>query len=164
MLSGPYARWMFAWETRLTTRDTNRIVRPLEWGFDWLDEFAPACPGQTGACPEPLDRMIAANEDIVRRADEFFGYTPPADFRVERRHPELYPTNVRPETLAMDAEMKRAAEAGELAPADFLRFTSPVRTQYPENDQVNARWYPAPEEKLAARRKAGQPLQAIAVM
>jgi len=157
---------MFAWETRLTTRDTNRIVRPLEWGFDWLAEFAPPCPATaTGdTCPEPLDRMIAANEDIVRRADEFFGYQPPADFRLERRHPELYPTNVRPETLAMDAEMKRAAEAGELTPGDFLRFTSPVRTQYAENDQVNARWYPAPPEKLAARRQRGEPLQAIIVM
>ena len=171
MLSGLYARWMFAWETRLTTRDTNRIVRPLEWGFDWLDQFAPSCPSaQTAgnesdsACPSAFDRMVAANEDIVRRPDEFFGYTTPRDFRLERRHPELYPTNVRPETLAMNAEMQRAAERGELAPADFLRFTSPVRTQYPENDQVNARWYPAPEEKLAERRKRGEPPQAIVVM
>jgi len=161
---------MFAWETRLTTRDTNRIVRPLESGFDWLDQFAPPCPADAAgaetqsACPSAFDRMVAANEDIVRRPDEFFGYTTPRDFRLERRHPELYPTNVRPETLAMNAEMQRAAERGELAPADFLRFTSPVRTQYPENDQVDARWYPAPEEKLAERRKRGEPPQAIVVM
>ena len=199
MPSGPYARWMFAWETRLTTRDTNRIVRPLEWGFDWLGEFAPSeglasaakaafsegdgygihsgslrtgsdpvslsKPASAAVCAaSDLDRMIAANEDIVRRSDEFFGYETPADFRIERRHPELYPTNVRPETLAMDAEMKRAAERGEIAEAEFLRFTSPVRTQYPENDQVNARWYPAPAEKIAARRRRGEPLQAIVVM
>ena len=30
---------MYRWETALTTRDTNRIVRPVEWGFDWLQEF-----------------------------------------------------------------------------------------------------------------------------
>ena len=30
-----YQKWMYAWETRLTTRDTNRVVRPLEWGMDW---------------------------------------------------------------------------------------------------------------------------------
>ena len=29
----------------------------------------------------------------------------------------------------------------------FLRFTSPVRTEYPENDQVNARWYDAGKTK-----------------
>jgi dienelactone hydrolase len=55
--------------------------------------------------------------------------------------------------------MKRAAEAGELAPAEFLRFTSPVRTPHPENDQVNARWYPAP-----AAKQRGKPKQALIVM
>src|SRR5438105_758116 len=170
MLSGLYARWMYAWETALTTRDTNRIVRPLEWGFDWLEEFAPPCPREAGLeaypapCPAPVDRMIAANEEIVRLSDEFFGYETPTDFRLEMRHPELFPTNVRPETLAEERELRRQAEAGELEEAEFLRFTSPVRTQYPENDQVNARWYPAPADKLARRRKAGQPLQAIVVM
>ncbi len=156
-----YAKWMWSWETDLTTRDTNRIVRPLEWGFDWVSEFAGPCPGQagTGACPEPKQRMIALNEEIIRRSDEFFGYTTPTDFRLETRHPELFPTNVRPETLAQDAEMKRQAAAGELATAEFLRFTSPVHTCYPENDQVNARWYPAPAEK-----QLGKPKQAIIIM
>jgi len=42
MLSRLYAKWMFSWETALTTRDTNRIVRPLEWGFDWLAQFLAA--------------------------------------------------------------------------------------------------------------------------
>jgi hypothetical protein len=41
MLSKLYAKWMYTWETALTTRDTNRIVRPLEWGFDWLKDFSP---------------------------------------------------------------------------------------------------------------------------
>ena len=36
MLKELYARWMYRWETRLTMRDENRVVRPLEWGFDWL--------------------------------------------------------------------------------------------------------------------------------
>jgi dienelactone hydrolase len=108
--------------------------------------------------------MIAVNEDIVRRSDEFFAYTTPTDFRLEERHPELFPTNVRPETLAQDAEMKRQAAAGELEKAEFLRFTSAVRTPYPENDQVNARWYPAPAEKLRERERQGKPKQALIVM
>ncbi len=37
-----YARWMYAWETRLTTRDENRVVRPLEWGFEWIAPFLEA--------------------------------------------------------------------------------------------------------------------------
>src|SRR5580692_6830430 len=155
MPSGLYAKWMTAWETDLTTRDTNRVVRPLEWGFDWLEDFAAPDP----ALPTDLERMVALNEEIVRRSDEFFGYTTPQDFRLEQRHPELFPTNVRPETLAQEAEMKRAAADGDLDPAEFLRFTSAVRTPYPENDQVNARWYPA-----AAADQAGKPKQAIIVM
>ena len=30
-----YEKWMYAWETRLTTRDTNRVVRPFDWGVEW---------------------------------------------------------------------------------------------------------------------------------
>jgi dienelactone hydrolase len=104
--------------------------------------------------------MIALNLEIARRSDDFFNYTTPTDFRLEERHPQLFPTNVRPETRAQEAEMKRAAVAGELAKAQFLRFTSPVRTRYPENDQVNARWYPASAEK----QKTGRPKQALIVM
>ena len=158
MLSKLYAKWMYAWETALTTRDTNRIVRPLEWGFDWLQDFSPMA---VAAAPHlsDYDRMIAINADIVARADEFFGYQIPTDFRLEARHPQLFPTNVRPETLQEDAEIKRQAETGELDVAEFLRFTSPVRTRYPENDTVNARWYPAHSET-----QNGKPKQAMIVM
>ncbi|WP_348269846.1 alpha/beta hydrolase family protein [Edaphobacter paludis] len=158
-----YAKWMYDWEYALTTRDTNRIVRPVEWGFDWLGDFsqiaATAAATEQAASTDTLAQMIAVNQDIVARADEFFGYETPNDFRLEARHPQLFPTNVRPETLAQDAELKRKADAGELPAADFLRFTSAVRTRYPENDVVNARWYPA-----AAEKQVGKPKQAIIVM
>ncbi len=158
MLSRLYAKWMYAWETALTTRDTNRIVRPLEWGFDWLDDFSPMAV----AAPPHLsdyERMSAINADIVARAGEFYSYTTPTDFRLEARHPQLFPTNVRPETLQEDAEIKRQAETGELDAAEFLRFTSPLRTRYPENDTVNARWFPAHPET-----QNGKPKQAMIVM
>lgn len=165
MLSNLYRNWMFSWETALTTRDENRIVRPLEWGFDWLEEFAAAA-----GLREEVERarrdpaaaesaMIALNEAIVRDSDAFYGYQRPADFRLEQRAPQLFPTNVRPETLERDAALKRLAREGKLPPAQFLRFTSPVRTPYPENDQVNARWFPASEEKMRGKLR-----QAMIVM
>ncbi len=157
MLSRLYAKWMTSWETALTFKDSNRIVRPLEWGFDWLSGFLPDLD-ERSAVPD-LDRMIAANDEIVRRSDEFFGYQTPTDFRLEDRHPLLFPTNVRPETLSEEAEVRRRAAAGEVGKARFLRFTSPVRSQYPENDAVNARWYPASSES-----QEGRPKQAIIVM
>jgi hypothetical protein len=164
MLRELYARWMFRWETALTTRDTNRIVRPLEWGFDWLEDFA----RPRGLMPEatmdssPQDseaKLLAISDAILRNREAFYGYARPTDFRLEERHPQLFPTNVRPETLRRDAQLRAAASLGRGKKAHFLRFTSPVRTQYPENDLVNARWYPAPPEK-----QADKPKQAIIVM
>ena len=164
MLGKLYARWMFAWETALTTRDTNRVVRPVEWGFDWLEDFA----RPRGLMPDPAvehdpiaaeDALHAINCAILEDPEGFYNYKCPVDFRLEERHPQLFPTNVRPETLRHDARVRADAEAGRAKKAQFLRFTSPIRTQYPENDLVNARWYPAPVSP-----NSGAPRQAIVVM
>ncbi len=167
MLRKAYARWMYRWETRLTTRDENRVVRPLEWGFEWIAPFLES-NGLGSAIPEDADRLDAAsaeaaltriNQLLIRHSDKFFGYQKPTDFRLEERHPELFPTNVRPETLAQAEDLRKRAQAGRLPRAQFLRFTSPERTSYPENDLVNARWFPAPPHKDPAR-----PKQAIVVL
>jgi hypothetical protein len=166
MLAKWYADWMIRWETALTTRDTNRVVRPLEWGFDWLADFSELAAeshrldmaGELTTA-DALDRMMRVNEEIVARNAEFYGYAVPRDFRLEHRHPELFPTNVRPETLAQDRQLKDDAASGKLDKAEFLRFTSPVHSKYPENDAVNARWYPEPTHKDPKRKK-----QAIVVM
>ena len=167
MKTGWYARWMYKWETRLTTRDENRIVRPLEWGFEWLAPFLES-HGFASAIPTPeIERdpaaaeaaMVRINQLLIRHSDQYFGYERPTDFRLEERYPELFPTTVRPETLAQDAALRELAEQGKIPKAQFLRFTSPERTPYPENDLVNARWYPAPEHKDPRR-----PRQAIIVM
>src|ERR1700677_2556944 len=155
MLKQRYARWMYEWETRLTTRDENRVVRPLEWGFEWIEPFlethgfgARVRGAENARDPAAAEAaMVRINELLIRHGDKFFGYEPPADYRLEERHPELYPTNVRPETLAQEAAIRQQAADGKLAPAQFLRFTSPERSPYPENDQVDTRWYPAPAHK-----------------
>jgi hypothetical protein len=167
MLKERYARWMYDWETRLTTRDENRVVRPLEWGFEWIEPFlrdqgfGDAVPGPE-IVSEPAAAeaaMVRVNQLLIRHSDTFFGYKKPTDYRLEERYPELFPTNVRPETLAQDAALKQQAVDGKIPTAQFLRFTSPERTPYPENDLVNARWYPAPAHKDPKR-----PKQAIVVL
>jgi len=126
-----YEKWMHAWETRLTSRDTNRVVRALEWGIDWAKRW----PLVNGNCPqaaqdyEPFLHQL--NDEIVARSDEFFAYTTPSDFRLEKRKIELFPTG---------SNAKEKAPKGD---GLFLRFTSPVRTPFPQNDLVNARWFPA---------------------
>jgi dienelactone hydrolase len=165
MLKKRYARWMYDWEYRLTTRDENRVVRPLEWGFEWIEPFMEA-HGLGAAVPERVGddaaaetAMMRVNQALIWHSDTFFGYEAPTDFRLEERHPMLFPTNVRPETLAQEAELRAMAEAGKMEKAQFLRFTSPERTSYPENDMVNARWYEAPAHKDPKR-----PKQAIVVL
>ena len=121
---------MHAWETRLTTRDTNRVVRPLEWGIDWARRWPLVngnCPQREQDCEPFLHRL---NTEIVARSEEFFGYDTPCDFRLEKRRIEVFPTG--------------SNSAGRAPKGDglFLRFTSPVRTPYPRNDLVNARWFP----------------------
>ena len=165
MLGKLYAKWMFAWETVLTTRDQNRVERPLEWGFEYLAEFGGDAAAARIAAGEitPLDAMVELNQRIAETPHSFFDYTTPTDFRIEMRHPELHPTNVRPETLEQEREYQRQAEVGELRKEPFLRFTSAVRTPYPENDVVNARWY-----ESAGNREQGtgirKPKQAMIVM
>jgi hypothetical protein len=169
MVSRLYAKWMYAWETALTTRDSNRVERPLEWGFDHLKDFggdeaiARVERGEVSA----LEAMVALNDRIVATPHSFFDYTTPTDFRLEEHFPELYPTNVRPETLEQEREWKRQAKVGELRPERYLRFTSAMTTPYPENDVVNARWYPAKqraEGRQGEGREKPRPKQAMIVM
>ncbi len=81
MLGKLYARWMYRWETALTTRDTNRIVRPVEWGFEWLQEFAQShgfslvlalrrtTPRGSGRCCELNDFILHHRARVFRLPD-----------------------------------------------------------------------------------------------
>ncbi len=127
---------MYDWEHRLTSVDNNRVVRPLEWGLDWTQNW-PCCngwhPGQE--TENPAKFLIDFNRRIVASSDEFYSYVQPADFRLQTREVKVFSTREIPDPK-LEAKVKGTF-------AEFLRFTSPVRTRYPENDLVNARWFPA---------------------
>ena len=76
-MTGFYARWIDGWERKLATRDTNRVVRPFEWGTDWLARLGfPACPAEAnGASAECLSRFA---DEAVENSDRFFAYQPSA--------------------------------------------------------------------------------------
>jgi hypothetical protein len=148
---------MFAWETHLTTRDTNRIVRPLEWGIEWTRSW-PQVNGSFSSTPNELghadsERYFSElNRRIVSDSDRFFSYEIPSDFRLEERLPKLFPTNMRQQKQL--EKLEKMSRTGKLKSAQFLRFTSPVRTPYPENDVVNARWFPAFDRQGRPSKKA----------
>jgi dienelactone hydrolase len=135
-----YAEWMYDWETRLTSVDNNRVVRPLDWGLDWTHGW----PGRNGgvsregggqSSPELLDYFSRFNDRIIRESDDFYSYARPTDFRLERREVKVFSTREVPDP--------RLEEKVRGTHAEFLRFTSPVVTPFPENNLVNARWFPS---------------------
>lgn len=131
-----YSRWMNNWETRLTQVDNNRVVRPLEWGIDWTRDW----PCRNGFLPTHTDEQSERylreyNSRAVASSDEFFSYKTPDDFRLEKREVQVFSTRAVP-----DAKLENKIRGTQ---AEFLRFTSPVRTPYPENNLANARWFPA---------------------
>jgi hypothetical protein len=160
---------MIEWETALTTRDENRVERPLEWGFEHLADCGGVEAMERVARGEvsPLEAMTSLNRRIVAAPEGFFGYRTPTDFRIEMQFPELHPTNVRPETLEQEREWHRRADVGELRREPFLRWTSAVQTGFPENDLANARWYPEKQtvdRKTVDSRERRKPRQAMIVM
>ena len=84
-MTGLYARWMERWEHKLATRDTNRVVRPFEWGADWLNRIGfPSCPADpNGNSAAALDHFAA---QAVAHSDRFFSYDVPTDFELRGDH------------------------------------------------------------------------------
>jgi Alpha/beta hydrolase domain containing 18 len=122
---------MYDWEGRLNARDNNRVVRPLDWGVEWAQNW----PCRNGCAQDDPEQAIKElNRRILARSDEFFSYRTPSDFRLERV------TGLRNEGPASNTTLPPAAGRG---PAPSLRFTSPVVTPYAQNNTAHARWFPA---------------------
>jgi dienelactone hydrolase len=68
-------RYMHARERRLATRDTNRIVRPFEWGTEFIVEHA------NGDDPRRLVRDYARR--AVAHSQEFYALPEITDFKLE---------------------------------------------------------------------------------
>src|SRR6267142_6295902 len=135
-----YAQWMYDWETRLTSVDNNRVVRPLEWGVEWTRDWPCRNGYRPGQIPSGSDLdtekyFLDFNRRIVANSDEFYSYARPTDFRLEKREVQVFSTREVPDPK-LEAKVKGTF-------GEFLRFTSPVRSPYPENNLVNARWFPA---------------------
>ncbi len=131
-----YAQWMYDWETRLTSVDDNRVVRPLEWGVEWSRDWPCRNGFGPGRVPEDSESFLSEyNRRIVGASDEFYSYVKPSDFRLERREVQVFSTRAVP-----DPRLEKKVQGTH---ADFLRFTSSVRTPFPENNLVNACWFPA---------------------
>lgn len=104
---------MERWEHKLATRDTNRVVRPFEWGADWLNRIGfPSYPADpNGNSAAAVDRFAA---QAVAHSDRFYSYDVPTDFELRGDHltfrsaaPSGYPENDTVHALWCPAEKDR---------------------------------------------------------
>jgi hypothetical protein len=76
---GYYARFMDRWERRLASHDTDRVIRPFDWGAEWLDRMEfPRCRHTDG----PLKLPVFVQE-ALRDSDQFFAYETPREFKLD---------------------------------------------------------------------------------
>ncbi len=111
------ARLFHAWEHRLASVTTNRVVRPFEWGVEWLSPN-----GHDSSPDECVERWV---DEVMRNTHEFFTPAPISDY----------------EFLTAAPARQRQGEAGT------LRFPSAFTTPHDENNLVRARWFPAAGER-----------------
>jgi hypothetical protein len=73
---------MDRWERKLASRDTNRVVRPFEWGTEWLHAIGfPSCPAQAnGNAAECVSRFAA---EALANSHRFYSYQPVRDYELK---------------------------------------------------------------------------------
>ena len=108
-----YRNWMYAWENGLANRSTDRVVRPFDFGLEWAEKW-PCARDFLRDEANPIEYITRLNERAIASSQDFFNYQPPLDFSLERQ-----------------------------AAGEWLSFSSPVETQYSENNRVHALWFPA---------------------
>ena len=69
------------WENRLASVDTNRVVRPFDWGVEWTDGWP--CSTQVSSNGlDPARHLHLLNQAAAEHSDEFFAYRTPSDFQL----------------------------------------------------------------------------------
>jgi hypothetical protein len=117
------SRFFHAWERRLAAVTKDRLVRPFEWGADWIAPDAPA-----DAAAHTVEQWV---DEVMRDTPSFFYAPPTADY----------------------AFTPAAAEAQTKGEAGTLRFPSALVTPHPENNTVVGRWFPAATETSLTRQR-----------
>ena len=72
------SRIFHAWEQNLSKRDTNRKVRPFEWGLDFLSN--------TPKAEDPKTFLLDYARRAVAESDDYHSYLPVQDYRLDGQH------------------------------------------------------------------------------
>ena len=72
---------MEEWETQLCFRSNNRVVRPFDWGLEWIENW-PAASQTPRNGHSPAQFLTELNLRSICNSDQFFSYETPRDFRL----------------------------------------------------------------------------------
>jgi len=111
------SRVFYRWERRLAAAAENRVVRPFEWGLDWLDAIERDVGrgfshGSTEV--DPTERLAEWSSHRVANSDEFFALEACSEYTLDGAH---------------------------------LTFPSAVRTPHPANNVVHGRFFPVASDR-----------------
>ncbi len=106
-----------AWERRLASVTTDRVVRPFEWGLDWIGVNGHGGNGHHGS-HHPREALGSWVDQVMADTDAFFTPPPTREYALSER--------------TADGER-------------LLTFPSALPTPHPANNTVTCRWFEAPD-------------------
>ncbi|HVF29594.1 MAG TPA: hypothetical protein VNA22_01440 [Pyrinomonadaceae bacterium] len=130
-------RYMHKRERHLAMLNDNRLVRPFEWGLEFI--------GQDPQAENPNELFAEFSRKTIERSDEYFAIPAEIPFRIERGLQESEPGAIATGEvqLAQAAEVKaRPATAPGSDPWSQLTWQSAVTTPSPENNTAYATYFP----------------------
>jgi hypothetical protein len=71
-----------AWERRLASVATDRVVRPFDWGLDWIDPLPPAADDR-----DAHERLAAWVSRVMHDTDAFFAAPPTSHYNLSAADP-----------------------------------------------------------------------------
>ena len=106
-----------AWERHLASVTKDRVVRPFEWGLDWIPPNGPSRSLSASHRPDaaPADVIGDWVSHVMADTDAFFTPAPTSDYTLTRS-----------------------------ADGDVLTFPSALETPHAANNTVYCRYFPAP--------------------
>jgi hypothetical protein len=114
-------------ERHLAMLNDNRLVRPFEWGTEFI--------GHERDARDPHELFTEFAKDTIANSDEYFAIPSSHDFTSS----EL-PGGISPRDLSRKDSVQQANE-GDLAPR-LLEWTSSISTPSPENNIARATYFP----------------------
>jgi dienelactone hydrolase len=137
------------WERRLASAENNRVVRPFEWGVEWIP------PGERPSSQEsdddPAGVVTAWSRCALANSEAFFRVPPTSDYRID--DPAISDST----TGSPGGFTPRAAAGAPDSGERTVVFPSAIQTPHAENNTVYTRYFPA-------KARAGAPKRAVVVL